>query len=128
MVKLAHRRYEIERFYQDAKNELGFDPYEETLWYGLHRDPTFVMWAYSQLAAKRHPRIERITDTCLPANAPVVAVFFSLQTQRAEEPIHCRRMGAVPPWASLLPDVLYVTEQLLRGVKDGACGVVVMPS
>jgi len=70
LVELAYRRHEIERFYQDAKNELGFGHYEGRLWYGLHRDPTFVMWAYSRLAAERRPLIERLTDSCLPANVP----------------------------------------------------------
>ena len=75
LVELAHRRHEIERFYQDAKNELGFDHYEGRLWHGLHRHLTLVMWAYSWLAAKRRSRVERITDTDLPANAPGVAGF-----------------------------------------------------
>jgi SRSO17 transposase len=80
LVELAHRRHEVERFYQDAKNELGFDHYEGRLWHGLHRHLTLVMWAYSWLAAKRRSRVERITDTDLPANAPGVAGFSPLQT------------------------------------------------
>ena len=54
---------------------MGFGHYEGRLWYGLHRDPTFVMWGYSRLAAERRPLIERLTDSCLPANVPGVARF-----------------------------------------------------
>lgn len=53
LVEFAHRRHEIERYYQDAKDELGLNHYEGRLWHGLHRHLVLVMWAYSWLALRR---------------------------------------------------------------------------
>jgi SRSO17 transposase len=79
LVELAHRRHEIERFYQDAKNELGFDHYEGRLWQGLHRHLILVMWAFSWLALRRNAQVERMTNPCAPAYVPKRAGFFPLQ-------------------------------------------------
>ncbi len=57
LVELAYRRHEIERYYQDAKNELGLDHYEGRLWQGLHRHLVLVMWAYSWLAIRHRPTV-----------------------------------------------------------------------
>lgn len=70
---------------------------------------------------ERRPRIERITDTDLPPSAPGVAGFSYLQTyegqhggsqaQLPDEPIHCRRVGAVRPRTGLRPGVSHVAGQ-----------------
>jgi hypothetical protein len=49
VIFLAHERWHIERFYQDAKTELGFDHYEGRSWIGLHRHLLLVMLAYTWL-------------------------------------------------------------------------------
>lgn len=68
-----------EIYYQDAKNELGFDHYEGRLWQGLHRHLALVMWAFSWLAMRRRPRIERMTAPHPPACTSKRAGVFPLQ-------------------------------------------------
>ena len=54
LVTLAHCRWVIERFYQDAKGELGLDDYEGRFWTGLHRHVALVMMAHSFLSLRRN--------------------------------------------------------------------------
>ena len=49
LVEYAHRRHHIERFHQDAKDELGWDQYQGRLWPGFHRQAALVMLSYSFL-------------------------------------------------------------------------------
>ena len=49
LIELLHVRWVIERFYQDAKGELGLDDYEGRLWHGFHRHIALVMLAHSYL-------------------------------------------------------------------------------
>ena len=53
LVKLVHLRWVIERFYQDAKGELGLDNYEGRSWHGLHRHIAMVMLAHSFLTLRQ---------------------------------------------------------------------------
>ncbi len=53
LVELVHVRWVIERFYQDAKGELGLDDYEGRLWPGLHRHVALVMLAHSFLTLRQ---------------------------------------------------------------------------
>ena len=50
IVELAHSRWIIERFYQDAKGEVGLDDYEGRLWSGFHRHVALCMLAHCYLA------------------------------------------------------------------------------
>ena len=49
LVEYAHRRHPIERFHQDAKDELGWDEYQGRLWFGFHRHAALIMLSYSFL-------------------------------------------------------------------------------
>jgi SRSO17 transposase len=49
LVELAHARWTIEQFYEDAKGECGLDEYQGRRWDGLHRHLALVMLAYSFL-------------------------------------------------------------------------------
>jgi len=53
LVLLAHARWVIEQFYEDAKQECGFDHYQGRHWQGLHRHLALVMLAYSFLMLSR---------------------------------------------------------------------------
>ena len=52
-VELAHSRWVVERFYQDAKGELGLDEYEGRFWTGFHRNVALVMLAQCYLALRQ---------------------------------------------------------------------------
>jgi SRSO17 transposase len=53
LVELAHSRWPIEQFYEDAKGECGLDASQGRRWDGLHRHLALVMLAYSFLACQR---------------------------------------------------------------------------
>ena len=49
LVDYVHRRWCIDRFYEDAKNELGLGDYQGRKWIGFHRHIIIVMITYSFL-------------------------------------------------------------------------------
>ena len=53
LVEMAHARWAIEQFYEDAKGECGLDNYQGRRWDGLHRHLALTMLAYSFLAWQR---------------------------------------------------------------------------
>jgi SRSO17 transposase len=53
LVELAHSRWPIEQFYEDAKGECGLADYQGRRWDGAHRHLALVMLAYSFVARQR---------------------------------------------------------------------------
>ena len=53
LVTLAHARWVIEQFYEDAKQECGLSDFQGRRWDGLHRHLALVMLAYSFLMLQR---------------------------------------------------------------------------
>jgi SRSO17 transposase len=49
LVELAHLRWPIEQFYEDAKGECGLDHFQGRTWEGVHRHVALVMLAYTFL-------------------------------------------------------------------------------
>lgn len=66
LIELAHVRWVVERFYQDAKGELGLDHYEGRLWQGFHRHVALVMLAHCYLTLRQ---IYGETDASPPENS-----------------------------------------------------------
>jgi len=54
LVTLAHARWTIEQFYEDAKGECGLDDYQGRRWDGLHRHLALAMLTSSFLTLQRH--------------------------------------------------------------------------
>jgi SRSO17 transposase len=55
LLAVAHQRWVIEQFYEDAKGECGLDDYQGRRWDGLHRHLALCMLAYSFL---QHHRLQ----------------------------------------------------------------------
>jgi SRSO17 transposase len=70
LVELAHARWTIEQFYEDAKGECGLDDYQGRRWDGLQRHLALVMLAYSFLAVQALATDAAPADEAFPPGAP----------------------------------------------------------
>jgi SRSO17 transposase len=70
LVELAHARWAIEQFYEEAKGECGLDDYQGRRWDGLHRHLALVMLAYSFLAVQALSQLAGGGAGTFPPGAP----------------------------------------------------------
>jgi len=100
LVEYAHRRYAIEQFHEEAKEELGWDQYQGRLWSGFHRHAVTVMLALSFLLwlelRQRHrsPKRGRPRDPFSPSAGSLAA--------RAASGASGGRAVAAPPSGALV--------------------------
>lgn len=71
LVTLAHARWPIEQFYEDAKGECGLDDYQGRRWDGLQRHLALATLTYSFLMLQRHTTSD--TGGFSPLSATVVS-------------------------------------------------------
>lgn len=73
LATLAHARWVVEQFYEDAKGECGLDGYQGRRWDGLHRHLALVMLTYSFLMTQRHTASDASDGGLSPLSIPVVS-------------------------------------------------------
>jgi SRSO17 transposase len=73
LVTLAHARWVVEQFYEDAKGECGLDDYQGRRWDGLHRHLALVMLTYSFLMIQRHTASDTPGGGLSPLSTTVVS-------------------------------------------------------
>jgi len=70
LVTIAHARWAIEQFYEDAKGECGFDDYQGRGWAGVHRHLALACLAYSFLTQLRTSDVTTATDPTATGGIP----------------------------------------------------------
>ena len=89
LIGLAHQRWVVEQFYEDAKGECGLDHYQGRSWGGLHRHVALTMLAYSFLVIRRlatttHPGgFSPLDAPTQPASGPPRHSALALSGRRA---------------------------------------------
>lgn len=77
LVTMAHRRWRIERDYQELKQEFGLDHYEGRGWRGFHHHASLSIAAYGYLVAERLARgATRAQKNFRPRTLPVLSADY----------------------------------------------------
>lgn len=96
LVELAHLRWPIEQFYEDAKGECGLDHFQGRSWDGLHRHLATVMLAYTFLMLQS-------LGNEMPA-APVSGAAFPPHEADQSASLPSAGAGAALPGSGLMVD------------------------
>ena len=101
LAAMAHRRFFIERFHEEAKMELGLDHFEGRRWRGLHHHLTLVLVAHTFLVREQRRTEGEAPEEPLPTLAEmrrqvVIEVAWALVSRVALEPRKEVRMA----WAT----------------------------
>ncbi|MBV9279999.1 MAG: transposase, partial [Chloroflexi bacterium] len=70
LATLAHARWVVEQFYEDAKGECGLGDYQGRRWDGLHRHRALAMLTYSVLTLQRPAAPDPAEGGFPPLGAP----------------------------------------------------------
>ena len=109
LVLLAHARWVIEQFYEDAKQECGFDHYQGRHWQGLHRHLALVMLAYSFLMLSRLT-LPLPPDEVFPPLRHAKLAAWSASPSAALAVPGSRSLAAPHPTSPVLPPPEKLTE------------------
>jgi SRSO17 transposase len=93
LAALAHSRWAIEQFYEDAKGECGLGDYQGRRWDGLHRHMSLVMVAYSILMV--HASVNGTEDSSGEPFFPHAAAHHASGHPQAGTGVVAARSGGV---------------------------------
>ncbi len=110
LVTLAHGRWVVEQFYEDAKGACGLADYQGRRWDGLHRHLALVLLTYSFLATQRHFAARPTPTRPAPAGLP--------PRRGAAAPAGPRPPPRLPTFPAMHRRVLlWLFEDLVRWIK-----------
>ncbi len=107
LVLLTHARWVIEQFYEDAKQECGFDHFQGRSWQGLHRHLALVMLAYSFLMLFR---LSLPSDEAFPPLRQAKLAAWGASPGAALALPGSRPLAAAHPAGRILPSQTKLTE------------------